>query len=138
MQRLNQITIAWSALFALVHFYWAAGGGAGMNGEPADTAGAQLYIGFIAVLGLLGGGVAYWLHGRPSDPRLILLARAGGAALLAGVVVGVARWLSDGGIGDDGAAGVITTLYFLAGGVLFSAISRRGAAVAPALANRGR
>jgi hypothetical protein len=44
--------------------------------------------------------------------RLVLLARAGGTALLAGVVVGVVRWLAGGGLEDDGAAGVITTVYF--------------------------
>jgi hypothetical protein len=136
MQRLRQITIAWSALFAVVHIYWAAGGAAGMNGEPADTTGAQGYIAFIALLGILGGAVAFALDARPGDRRLILLARVGGAALLAGVVVGAGRWLADGGLDGDGAAGIATTLYFLLGGVLFTALARRAAP--PAVGSRGR
>ena len=52
----------------------------------------------------------------------MLLARGGGVALLIGVVVGVSRWLVDGGLDGDGAAGVVTTVYFLLGGVLFSVL----------------
>jgi hypothetical protein len=37
MNLLSRLTIAWAVLFAIVHFYWAAGGSAGMNGEPADA-----------------------------------------------------------------------------------------------------
>jgi hypothetical protein len=52
--KLARLTAAWGVIFAVVHFYWAAGGEAGMNGEPADTLGAQIYIAFIAVLALAG------------------------------------------------------------------------------------
>jgi hypothetical protein len=51
---LGRVTTVWGVLFAIVHTYWASGGAAGMDGEPADTLAAQLYIGFIAVLGLAG------------------------------------------------------------------------------------
>lgn len=50
------------------------------------------------------------------------MARAGGAALLLGVVVGTSRWIAQGSLEGDGAAGVVTTLYFLLGGVLFTAL----------------
>jgi hypothetical protein len=51
--------------------------------------------------------------------------RAGGAALLLGVAVGAGRWPADGSLNGDGVAGVATTLHFLAGGVLCSALGRR-------------
>jgi hypothetical protein len=119
----NRMTVIWAALFAAVHAYWAAGGEVGMNGEPADTAGAQIYIAFIALLGLTGGAVAAGLAAQPNHRTLLLLARAGGAALLLGVVVGTARWVGDGGLNGDGAQGIAITLYFLLGGVLFSRLS---------------
>ena len=77
---MTRITVAWSLLFAIVHFYWAAGGPLGMNGEPADEIGVQLYIGVIAVIGLAAAVVAHRGHVR--------LARIGGAALLVGVAAG--------------------------------------------------
>ena len=123
ISRLGHLTAAWGVLFAIVHVYWAAGGAAGMNGEPADTLGAQLYIAFIAVLGLAGAGVAFGLARGPR-PALTLLARIGGAALLLGVAVGTGRWLSQWSLEGDGAAGVVTTLYFLFGGVMFLKLSR--------------
>jgi hypothetical protein len=123
---LARVTVAWALIFAVVHVYWAAGGSAGMNGEPADTLGAQLYIGFIAALGLAGGAVAHGLaHGSRRRRALAMLARAGGLALLLGVAVGTGRWLAGGSLDGDGAAGVTTTLYFLLGGVLFSALGWR-------------
>ena len=119
-----RLTVIWALVFAAVHAYWASGGAAGMNGEPADTAGAQGYIAFITVIGLLGAVVAHGLvpgtRGLLGHRRLVLLARAGGAALLAGVTVGVSRWLADASLNGDGAAGIITTIYFLLGGLLFS------------------
>jgi hypothetical protein len=39
---LGRVTTVWGVLFAIVHTYWAAGGAAGMDGEPADTLAAQL------------------------------------------------------------------------------------------------
>ena len=45
------ITVVWAVLFAVVHAYWAAGGSAGVH-HPADSAGAQVYIAFVAMLGL--------------------------------------------------------------------------------------
>jgi hypothetical protein len=120
---LVRATVGWGVVFALVHFYWAAGGELGMNGEAADTLAAQVYIAVIAVLGLAGAAVARGLVRRRSR-MLVLLARAGGAALLIGVAVGVGRWAVAGGLEDDGAAGVVTTLYFLLGGVLFWSLGR--------------
>jgi hypothetical protein len=121
-------TVAWAVLFALVHFYWAAGGAIGMNGNPADTSAAQAYIAFIAVLGIAGAAVAHGrLHDwglRQSRPWPTVLARAGGVVLLVGVAVSVGRWLAQGGLGGDGAAGIAITAYFLLGGVLFSALGK--------------
>ena len=119
---MTRITVAWSLVFAIIHFYWAAGGPLGMNGEPADEVGAQLYIGFIAVIGLAAAVVAHRGHVR--------LARIGGAALLVGVAAGTVRWL-------DGRrrrrrrrrAASIITLYFLLGGVLFTVLGWRPANV---------
>jgi len=106
---MSKITIAWSLVFALVHFYWAA---------TADGLGAQLYIAFIAVIGLASAVVAHRHHTR--------LAKLGGAALLLGVAVGTARWIA----GDElGAGGIVITLYFLIGGVLFSLLGWRPANV---------
>jgi hypothetical protein len=127
--RIGYLTAAWGLLFAIVHAYWAAGGEAGMNGDSAGTVGAQIYIGFIAALGLVGAGVGIGLAERgnppPVDRALVLLARIGGIALLVGVAAGTVRWMADGGLGGDGAAGVAITLYFLFGSVLFSLLGWR-------------
>jgi hypothetical protein len=127
--RIGYVTAAWGLLFAIVHAYWAAGGEAGMNGEPADTLGAQLYIGFVAALGLVAAGVGIGLAERGNPPLvdrvLVLLARAGGAALLIGAAVGTGRWVADGSLNGDGAEGVAITLYFLLGGLLFSLLGWR-------------
>jgi hypothetical protein len=125
LARVTQLTAAWGVIFAAVHAYWAAGGGAGMNGDPADTPGAQAYIAVIAVLGLAGAAVARGLARDPRRRMLILLARAGGAALLLGVAFGTGRWLADWSLDGDGAAGVATTVYFLLGGLLFSTLGWR-------------
>ena len=50
--RLSHLTAAWGVIFALVHAYWAAGGPIGMDGDPADGLAVQLYVGFIALIGL--------------------------------------------------------------------------------------
>jgi hypothetical protein len=130
------LTVAWGVLFAAVHFYWAAGG-TGL-GQGASGAGAQAYIAFIAAVGLAGAAVGHGFEhdwgARVGRRRLTLLARAGGAALLLGVLIGVGRWVGDGGLGDDGAPGVVITAYFLLGGVLFSALGWRSH---PAAARRG-
>lgn len=124
---LARLTVAWGVLFAAVHFYWAAGGTALGNGGAADAA-EQVYIAFIAAVGLVGAAVGHGLEhdwgARVGRRRLVLLARVGGAALLLGVAIGVGRWIGDGGVGDDGVSGVVITAYFLLGGVLFSALGR--------------
>jgi hypothetical protein len=126
------ITFAWAALFAVVHAYWAGGGAAGMNGDPATTTAEQAYIGFIALLGIVAAAVAHRFADAavPTAPsrRLALVSRAGGAALLLGVGVGVARWLAEGSLDGDGASGIVITVYFLIGGLLFAVLSRRAAA----------
>jgi hypothetical protein len=111
--RIARITTAWGLLFAVAHFYWAVGGEVGMGDDPADTLAAQLYIGFIAVLGLVGAAVA-------QSRGLTLLKRTGAIALLLGVAFGTGKWLSSGTLEGDGAEGIAITLYFLLGGVLFS------------------
>jgi hypothetical protein len=61
--RLANATVAWGVLFAVVHFYWAAGGTALHNSGATDAA-AQAYIGFIAVIGLVSAAVAHGLRAR--------------------------------------------------------------------------
>jgi hypothetical protein len=58
LARVARLTTVWGVIFAVAHAYWAAGGAAGMNGDPADVTGAQGYIAFIAALGLAGAAVA--------------------------------------------------------------------------------
>ena len=125
-------TTVWGVVFAIVHFYWAAGGG-GPVGDIGDTSfAAHLYVAFIAVIGLLGAAVARGLAepwgSRFGPSRLRTLARLGGIALLIGVISGVGRWIADGSLGDDGAAGVVITAYFLFGGLMFSALGWRSSA----------
>jgi hypothetical protein len=121
-----RLTVAWGVLFAVVHFYWAAGGGTAMDNAGVTDAAARAYIGFIAAIGLVSAAVAHGLAhdwgARLGRRRLTLLARAGGAVLLLGVLGGVGRWLGDGGIGNDGVDGVVITAYFLLGGVLFTTL----------------
>jgi peptidoglycan/LPS O-acetylase OafA/YrhL len=119
---MTRIATVWSIVFAVVHLYWAAGGEFGSNGAPADTTGEQLYIAFIAAIGLVAAVVAHRGHVR--------LARIGAAALLVGVAAGTTRWLTQGDLGDDGAGGVIITLYFLLGGMLFLRLGLRRREVA--------
>jgi hypothetical protein len=127
-----RLTVAWGVLFAVVHFYWAAGGTAAMDDGGATDAAAQAYIALIAAIGLMGAAVAHGLAhdwgARLGRRRLTLLARAGGAVLLLGVLGGVGRWLGDGGIGNDGVGGMVITAYFLLGGVLFSTLGWRSQA----------
>jgi hypothetical protein len=125
---LGVTTLIWGFVFAAFHFYWAAGGDAAMD-EGARTLGAALYIGFVAVLGLVGAVVAHGLYrpwgARVGCRRLRLVARLGGLMLLAGVVVGVGRWLAAGSLQGDGPEGVVITAYFLLGALLFSALGWR-------------
>jgi hypothetical protein len=127
--RLGAITALWGIVFAGFHFYWAAGGTIAHDPDGQGL-GESLYIGFIAMLGLVGASVALgpfqsW-GARIGQRRLRVLARLGGSLLLLGVTVGVGRWIADGSIGDDGADGVVITSYFLLGGLLFSALGWLG------------
>jgi len=128
LARAAQLTTVWGVIFAVVHAYWAAGGAVGTNGDPADTPGAQSYIAFIAAVGLAGAAVAGGLARGSRRRTLIMLSRAGGAALLLGVVFGAGRWLADWSLHGDGATGIVITLYFLLGGLLFSALGWRAPA----------
>ena len=125
VRRLAAVTAAWGVVFAGFHFYWAAGGSVGIEGDAPSLA-ASLYIAFIAVLGLVGAAVAYGLEkgwgARSGRRRLRMLARLGGLVLLLGVAVGVGPWIAAGSLGDDGAAAVVITAYFLLGGLLFSTL----------------
>lgn len=86
----------------------------------------------------VGHGFEHEWGARVGRKRLTLLARAGGAALLLGVMIGVGRWLGDGGVGDDRISDVVITAYFLLGGVLFSTLGwRRGPVSHPAAARHG-
>jgi hypothetical protein len=122
-------TAIWGVVFAVFHFYWAAGGGAAMD-ESTLTLADSLYIAFIAVLGLAGAAVAHGLYQpwgmRVGRRRLRLLARFGGLLLFLGVAVGVGRWIVAGSLNGDGIDGVVITTYFLVGGLLFSALGWRG------------
>ena len=116
LARVARFTAMWGVIFAVVHFYWATGGEGGASDGGAASLGAQGDIAFIAVLGLAGAAVAGGFARGSRHRTLVLLARAGGAALLLGVAVGTARWLADWSLDGDGAAGIVTTLYFLLGG----------------------
>lgn len=124
IRRLGVVTAIWGIVFAGVHFYWAAGGGAAYEGTP--NLAESLYIAFIAVLGLAGAAVAHGLY-QPWGTRvgrraLRSLARVGGVILLLGVAVGVGSWIAAGSLNGDGANGVVITAYFLLGGLLFSGL----------------
>jgi hypothetical protein len=125
LPRVAAATAVWGVVFAGFHFYWAAGGEAGMDGASRSLA-DSLYIAFIAVLGLAGAIVALGLYqpwgATMGRRRLRLLARIGGVALLLGVAFGAGRWLVGGSLDGDGAEGVAITAYFLVGGLLFSAL----------------
>ncbi|HET8750936.1 MAG TPA: hypothetical protein VFM43_00245 [Gaiellaceae bacterium] len=130
LRRAGAATTVWGIVFAVVHFYWATHGTIA-NDPSSQSIGDSLYIGFIAVLGLLGAAVAHGLYrpwgARLGRRRLILLARLGGAALLLGVAIGVGGWIAAASLGDDGASGVVITAYFLVGGLLYSALGWRDA-----------
>src|SRR5215211_3772177 len=97
LARAAQLTTVWGVIFAVVHAYWAAGGAVGTNGDPADTPGAQSYIAFIAAVGLAGAAVAGGLARGSRRRTLIMLSRAGGAALLLGARMACARGRSASG-----------------------------------------
>jgi hypothetical protein len=123
---LSVAATVWGIVFAVVHFYWAAGGDGALGTGSDSGLAASLYIAFIAVLGLLSAGVARGL-GQPRGARvgrgrLRALARAGSIALAIGVAVGAGRWIADGSLGDDGAGGVVITVYFLLGAALFAGL----------------
>lgn len=129
MQRVGVTTAVWGVVFSLVHFYWAAGGSVGTDGDTSSLA-VSLYIAFISVLGLVGAVVAHglcqpWGARVVGRRRLVLLARIGGLALLLGVVVGVGRWITKSSLDGDGASGIVITAYFLLGGLLFSTLGWR-------------
>jgi hypothetical protein len=49
-----RLTVAWGVLFAVVHFYWAAGGSAAMDDGGASDAAEQASIAFGAFLAGVG------------------------------------------------------------------------------------
>lgn len=128
---LSALATAWGVVFAVVHVYWAAGGGAVGGGGGGDPSlGESIYIAVVALLGLLAAAVAR-SFARPWSARvgrrgLRALAGSAGFSLLAGVAVGIGRWIADGSRGGDGPGGVAITAYFLVGGILFAALAWRG------------
>ena len=126
MGRISTPTVVWGVVFAIVHFFWAAGGEGGAGQETTEGVGVAIYIAFIGVLGLAGAAVAYGLGRFPAARiermHLIGLARTGAIVLALGVVFGVGRWVADGSLGDDGASGVVITAYFALGSALFAAL----------------
>lgn len=79
------LVAAWSLLFAVPHFYWAAGGRAGLGAQAgaADTALQQgwfaAYNLAVAILAVLGALVAVALARHWGGPRLRRLLLAGAA-----------------------------------------------------------
>jgi hypothetical protein len=126
---------AWGALFAAVHFYWAAGGTAIVTGDESGGAGgwAAAYIAFIAVLGLVAGVVGLALGREAPSPvsrrTLVRVARLGAALLLFGVAIAAVRLAAgtDDDWSRDPVATATITLYFLLGGVLLALAARAGA-----------
>jgi hypothetical protein len=124
--RLSKATVTWGVVFAVAHFYWAFGGDEGLPHARTSGIAGDLYIAFIAVIGLVAAAIARGL-GAPRGARygvrrLRRVALAGGVALALGVVVGVIGWIADGTLDDDGVEGVIITAYFLLGAGLFIAL----------------
>jgi hypothetical protein len=89
-----------------VGFYWA------VEGAGADTQAAQIYVAFIAVLGLLGSAVAHDVapSSNTAQPARRLASAPGSP---------------DSSLNGDGAEGVAIAAYFLLGGALFSAVGWR-------------
>lgn len=120
---LSDSATCWGVVFAAVHVYWALAGADAVGVEGPRGIGASIYIGFIALLGLAAAITAFGI-GHPSRvplERSVLrtLARAAGIVLLAGVAIGVARWIAAGAIGADEVSDVAITAYFAIGGALF-------------------
>jgi hypothetical protein len=129
IRRIGEATAVWGVLFAAFHFYWAAGGAALGVGDDQLSFGASLYIGLVAVAGLVGAAAAHGLY-QPwgtavGRRRLRVLARIGAVALLLGVAIGIGRWITAASLGDDGAGGMVITAYFLLGGLLFALLGWR-------------
>ena len=121
---------AWSVVFLIPHLYWAAGGTAGLDGQPVD--GALAVVNYAAIaLTALAAALALALV-RPwgtSLPRRLLVAGAwtagvllslrGGVGLVQDLVVAVG--------GDDDVPTLVLVFepLFLLGGILFGLAARQ-------------
>ena len=128
-------TCVWSLVFAAPHFYWAAGGRAGLRAEAgaADAALSQSWFAAYnlatGVLAVVGAVVAVLLLRAPGDFLRVLRAAAwvACAVLFLRGVVGMT------GLAVEAARGVINSPpmlvaiepWFLLGGVLFGVLAAR-------------
>jgi Protein of unknown function (DUF3995) len=134
--RWGDLACGWALVFAAAHFYWAAGGGLGldMSAGLALSASRPLWfvlVGLVGVGALLvfGAGVAFLLAHSARRPRLLaLLGWAAGLILLlrgAGLEVLMAIGVVHAGEGISGGQITWTWLvwnpWFMLGGFCFTA-----------------
>jgi hypothetical protein len=136
----------WSLVFAAPHFYWAAGGRAGLGAQvgAADVALAQgwfaAYNLAAGCLGILGALLALALDRGWAGPRLhrplLVAAAVAGAVLLARGVLGVTLLVIDelGGAPGGRPPAVLLAIepWFVLGGLAYAGLawSLRGRAAA--------
>lgn len=128
----------WSVVFAAPHFYWAAGGRAGLGSQAAAADAALAQTWFAAynlaagVLGVAGALLAAALAQRWAGPRvrrwLLAAAILAGAVLLARGVIGTALLAVD--QGGDLSGGQIPPIllaiepWFILGGLAYAQMAR--------------
>lgn len=129
---------AWSAVFIVPHVYWAAGGTAGLEGEPVEGALAAINYAAI-VLSVVAAALALALV-RPwgaAVPRRLLLLGAWGACAVLSLRggAGLIQALATAFVGSDQDVPTLILIFeplFLLGGILFGLAARRhGRAPAP-------
>ena len=130
--------IVWSAVFGLVHLYWAGGGRRGLGGSADDADAAlaagwfQLYNLSTAALAVCGAGLAATLL-RPGIARVTSrwvgrLAVAAAVVLLARGTLGTVLLIAE-AVGDDPAEHrpvllVLVEPWFVLGGIVFTGVWR--------------
>jgi len=130
--------LVWSAIFAAVHLYWAAGGRGGLGGssDEADVALAtgwfQLYNLVTAVLALAGAALAAlllrpgvsqratrWIARLAAVAAVVLLLRG-----VLGVVMLVIETLGDGPSEPRPMLLLLVEPWFVLGGIVFGGVWR--------------
>jgi hypothetical protein len=140
--RWGDLACGWALVFAAAHFYWAAGGGIGLDVSAGAALSASrplwfLLVGLIGVGALLvfGAGVAFLLEHSARWPRRLALLgwTAGVILLLRGVGLEVLMAIGVVHAGEGISVGQITWTWllwnpwFMLGGLCFiAATAQRG------------